>query len=154
MSQVTDLLTKARDNYQDALDILCSIEMDMIHDLSVKDIMYAYMVACDWMQWIKQPTDASSFSGRKRGNHSVLCMFDFYAHGLEKKLALSESKVLDVFNNLAPYIVQNDQNNEMLAETNKLFLHSLRLTAKFFEDRLDDTHFNKILDEKQVPPIS
>lgn len=155
MEQTRLLLISAREDYAQAINILCLVQM---HEVSttIGDIMYAYMVAKDWCQWIKNPGEPEENPLKHDIDDSLLCAFEGYAERLEDQLVAYQNAVEAYFSELNPNLVNGwlgASKMPTLQEDTRLFYRSLRYTAQLFEDKFRVSFFNKTLDEKHVPPM-
>jgi len=156
MNQTKLLLESARGDYSQALNVLMMVSVGML-PATIEDVMYAYMVAKDWCEWVKNPNSSKKnpLFGKQSDFTPMLSMFQRYADDLGELLAISESEVSDVFETLNPNLIQLwHSKNNTLKEEAKMFHRSLRVTAKLFEEKYGEDVFSKLLDEKQVPPMS
>lgn len=156
MNQTKLLLENAREDYSEALNILMMVSTGML-PATIEDVMYAYMVACDWCEWVKNPRSSAEnpLFGKASDYIPMLCMFQQYTDDLGRNLILNESAVEVVFETLNPNLIQLWRSpNPTLKNEVKMFHRSLRFTAKLFEEKFGETRFNEILVEKQVPPMS
>lgn len=142
MNNVSNILTMVANNMLPAL---------------ISDIMYAYMVASDWVKWIKDPnsSDDSPLKGKTAKDvEGLLEQFQRITDDLASELQSRKWEVAPVFRSLNRCLIDNWRSRDDLTrETTKMFHRSLRLTAKLFAE-YDDNSFNKILEEKLVPPMS
>jgi len=155
MNQTKLLLESARGDYSQALNVLMMVAHGML-PATVEDMMYAYMVAKDWCEWVKNPNSSAEnpLFGKESDYTPMLSMFQRYVDDLGRNLILNESAVEEVFETLNPNLIQLWRSrNPTLKNEAKMFHRSLRFTAKFFEEKLGETHFNEILGEKRVPLI-
>ena len=124
---------------------------------NISDVMYAYMIAEDWIKWCKDPnsSDDSPLIGRSAKDVApLLSLFQRQAYDLATKLTLCKNDVEEVFENLNPALINNWRSrDDLVRETTKMYHRSLRFTANLFAETGDES-FNKILKEKQVPLIS
>lgn len=156
MNQTQILLANARNDYSQALNVLCLVQMHMV-PVTVEDTMYAYMVAEDWCEWIKNPKSSveNPLSGQTEDYMPMLDMFQRYANDLAEDLKQQEDFVETVFEMLNPNLVQLLQNRDIaVKETTQMYFRSLCFTAKLFKEKFDNSRFHEILKEKQVPPMS
>ena len=125
--------------------------------VNISDVMYAYMIAEDWIKWCKDPnsSDDSPLIGRSAKDVApLLKLFQRQAYDLATKLTLCKNDVEEIFENLNPCLINNWRSRDDLArEITKMYHRSLRFTANLFAEEGDES-FNKILEEKQVPLIS
>ena len=144
-----------RDMYS-VRNILTMVANNMLPAL-ISDIMYAYMVASDWVKWIKDPnsSDDSPLKGKTAEDVAVLLEpFQLTTDNLASELQSRKWEVAPVFRSLNRCLIDNWRSRDDLTrETTKMFHRSLRLTAKLFAEQGDDS-FNEILEEKLVPPMS
>ncbi len=156
MNQTKLLLENAREDCSEALDVLMMVSKGML-SATINDTMYAYMIACDWCEWTKNPNSGAGnpLFGIKSDFKWLLMMFQSYADDLGANLVLNKDLIKEVFVTLNPHLIEfwRSPNPTLKSET-KMFLRSLRFTAKFFEDKFGDNDFNEILDRNQVPPMS
>ena len=157
MEQTRLLLVSARTDYSQALNVLCLIEMRMI-PTTIEDLIYAYMVAMDWCEWIKNPesSEDSPLYGKEADDYKpMLDMFESYADRLSAQLCVEEYRIEAYLETLNPNLTNLWRGkNPVLKENTRLLYRSLRYMAQMFEELLSDNHFNKILEEKDVPPMS
>ena len=156
MEQTRLLLASARTDYSEALNVLCLIEMRMI-PTTIEDVIYAYMVAKDWCLWIKNPesSEDSPLYGKKADYRSMLDMFESYADKLADQLNDEECGIEVYLGTLNPNLTNLWRGKDpVLKENTRLLYRSLRYMAQMFEEQFGDSHFNEILEEKNVPPMS
>lgn len=155
MNQTKLLLENAREEYSDALTVLMMVSTGML-PATVEDVMYAYMVASDWCDNLKNPDSsvANPVFPQKGGYSMELAMIKDYADDLGKMLIQNESKVEIVFKTLSPQLVSFWKSvNPTLRRETQMFHRSLRFTAKLFEEAAGNNRFNEILEEKRVPSM-
>ena len=155
MEQTRILLISARGNqdYTNALNIMCLVQLHII-PTTIGDTMYAYMVAKDWCLWIKNPGKPAENPLQYEVDDGLRCMFERYAEGFEDQLLASLVDIEAYIDILNPNFIELFRHrNLVLSEDTRLLYRTLRYTAQLFEDKGDD-HFSKLLDEKQVPPMS
>lgn len=125
--------------------------------VTIEDIMYAYMIAEDWIKWCKDPnsSDDSPLIGRSAKDVApLLDLFQRQADDLAKELMLNVGDVRMVFEKLNPALINNWRSrDDLVRETTKMYHRSLRFTANLFAETGEES-FNDILKEKQVPLIS
>jgi len=161
MEQTRLLLISAREDYSLALNVLFLLATRSIPS-NIEDIMYGYMVAKDWVNWIKNPNssdDVDNFMPDKKAEdyQSMVDVLEGYADNLEDHLKAYQDYIEDLFRNLNTNLVQlwNGAHRHLnIREDTRLFFRSLRYTAQVFEKRFHATFLTKILDDKQVPPMS
>lgn len=156
MNQTQILLANARNDYSQALNVLCLVQMHMV-PVTVEDTMYAYMVAEDWCEWIKNPKSSveNPLSGQTEDYMPMLDMFQRYANDLAEDLKQQKDVVEAVFEMLNPNLGQLLHNRDIaVKEATQMYFRSLCLTAKLFKEKFDNNRFQEILKEKQVPPMS
>lgn len=163
MEQTRLLLLHARDdanNFSTALNVLCLLVMREIPS-TIEEVMYAYMVAKDWIEWIKNPNscaDADNFMrGKKTEEYQpTLEILEGYAERLEDRMVTEEDDIDEYINGLSPNLVQlwhGIHRHLNIREDARMLFRSLRYMAEFFES-IEDDSFSKLLDEKEVPPMS
>ena len=155
MEQTRLLLISAREDYSQALNILCLVEMHEV-PTTVGDIMYAYMVAKDWCKWIKNPGESGENPLQHGVDDSLLRIFEKYAEDLENQLVAYQNAIEEDFSELNPNLVngwRSLSSMPILKEDTRLFFRTLRYTAQIFEDRFRASFLNQMLDKKQVPPM-
>ena len=156
MNQTKLLLENARLDYSQALNVLLMVSQGML-PTTIYDTMYAYMVACDWCKWTKNPHSSreNPLFGKAASYTPMLDLFQRYADDLGENLVLNKDLIEEVFVTLNPHLIQFWHSpNPTLKNETKMFHRSLRFTAKFFEEKFGDNDFNEILDRKQVLPMS
>lgn len=164
MEQTRILLLKARDtdeNLQLALNILHLLASRNIFSSTIEDTMYAYMVAKDWMSWIKNPNASDDIDNFMPGNKAedyqpVLETLEGYADDFEDQMVTDEKDIDEYLENLSPQLVDlwNGAHRHLnIKEDTRMFFRALRYMAQFFES-VGDNHFSKLLDTKNVPPMS
>ena len=125
--------------------------------MNISDVMYAYMIAEDWIKWCKDPNSSDDSPLIARSAEDVaplLKLFQRQAYDLATKLTLCKNDVEEIFENLNPCLINNWRSRDDLArEITKMYHRSLRFTANLFAE-MGDGHFNEILKQKQVPLIS
>ena len=125
--------------------------------VTIEEIMYAYMIAQDWVKWIKDPnsSDDSPLIGHSAEDVApLLDLFQRQADDLAGELKLYVSDVRMVFENLNPCLINNWRSrDDLVRETTRMYHRSLRFTANIFAE-MGDESFNEILKQKQVPLIS
>lgn len=137
-------------------NILCMVAGKML-PVTISDVMYAYMIAKDWVRWCKDPNSSDDnplkgWSAEDAAPH--LDLFQRQAYDLATKLTLCKNDVEEIFENLNPCLINNWRSRDDLArEITKMYHRSLRFTANLFAE-MGDGHFNEILKQKQVPLIS
>ena len=163
MEQTRLLLLYARDtdeNFSIALNVLCLLAMRDIPS-DIEDTMYAYMVAKDWMSWIKNPNspdDVDNFmpDGKAEELRPMLDVLESYASDFEDQLVTDEDDIKEYLKNLNPNLVQlwrGTQRHLNIKEDARMLFRALRYMAEFFASVGDD-YFSKILDRQQVPSMS
>lgn len=156
MNQTQILLANARNDYSQALNVLCLVQMHMV-PVTIEDTMYAYMVAKDWCEWIKKPNFSveNPLPAKTEDCMPMLDMFQRYADNLAKDLKQQKDIVEAVFETLNPNLAQLLQNRDIaVKEATQMYFRSLCFTARLFEEKFSDNRFNEILKEKQIPPMS
>ncbi len=171
MNTQTKILLISVHHNSDAYQVNNILTMVLCKELpvAISDVMYAYMIAEDWIKWIKDPNSSDDSPLRGKSAEDVaplLKLFQRQAYDLatkltlckndveEMKLTLCKNDVEEIFENLNPCLINNWRSRDDLTrETTKMFHRSLRLTAKLFAEQGDDS-FNEILEEKLVPPMS
>lgn len=160
MEQTRLLLISAREDYSLALNTVFWVQMREI-PTTISDTMYAYMVAKDWCKWMQEPETERSAENPLEGDtddyHLLLNMFERNAEGLENQIVAYQDAIEAYLSALNPNLVNcwsGASNMPTLKEDTRLFFRSLRYTAQVFEKRFHATFLTKILDEKQVPPMS
>ena len=153
MEQTKLMLASARQNYSQALNIICLIQMNAI-PTTIEDTMYAYMVAKDWCLWIKTPGEPAENPLQSEVDDELYHMFEEYAERFEYQLLISLVDIEACVDILNPNLIELFRGrNSVWSENTRLLYRSLRYTAQLFEDK-GNNHLNKLLDEKQVPPMS
>lgn len=155
MEQTRLLLISAREDYAQAINILCLVQMHEIHT-TIGDIMYAYMVAKDWCKWIKHPGEPKENPLHYNVNDNLLYAFEGYSERLEDQLVAYQNAIEEDFSELNPNLVngwRSLSSMPTLKEDTRLFFRTLRYTAQIFEDRFRASFLNQMLDKKQVPPM-
>ena len=163
MEQTRLLLLYARDNDENfslALNVVCLLSSRSIPS-TIEDTIFAYMVAKDWINWIKNPndpTDVDSFmpDGKAEVYRQMLDVLEMYADDLEDQLITDEEDLDEYFKNFNPTLVKlwrGAHRHLNIKEDARQLLRALRYTAQMFADKGDD-HLNKLLEEKEVPPTS
>ena len=159
MNTQTKILLIAVHHNSDAYQVNNILTMVLCKELpvAISDVMYAYMIAEDWIKWIKDPNSSDDSPLRGKSAEDVaplLKLFQRQAYDLATKLTLCKNDVEEIFENLNPCLINNWRSRDDLArETTRMYHRSLRLTAKLFAEQGDDS-FNEILKEKLVPPMS
>lgn len=156
MNQTKLLLMSAREDCSRALNVLLMVSMDML-PAGIEEKMYAYMVALDWIEWIKNPKSSpeNPLFEKSASYLPMLNLFKEYADTLSLELRLKEDEVEEIFKTLNPNLIHLWRSNDaVLKGEAKMFHRSLRVTAKLFKEKFGTTRFSEILDEKQVPPMS
>ena len=159
MNTQTKILLISVHHNSDAYQVNNILTMVLCKELpvAISDVMYAYMIAEDWIKWIKDPNSSDDSPLRGKSAEDVaplLKLFQRQAYDLATKLTLCKNDVEEIFENLNPCLINNWRSRDDLTrETTKMFHRSLRLTAKLFAEQGDDS-FNEILEEKLVPPMS
>lgn len=159
MNTQTKILLITVHHNSDACQVNNILTMVLCKELpvTISDIMYAYMIAEDWVKWIKDPnsSDDSPLRGKSAKDLApLLKLFQRQAYDLATKLTLCKNDVEEIFENLNPCLINNWRTRDCLAvEATEMYHRSLRFTANLFAE-IGDDHFNKILEEKQVPLIS
>lgn len=154
MEQTKLLLISARGtaDYTNALNVMYVIQMNVI-PTTIEDTMYAYMVAKDWCEWIKNPGEPAENPLLYDVDDSLSSMFERYAEKFEEQLLISLVDIEACVDILNPNLITLYRGkNPVWSENTRLLYRSLRYTAQMFEDKGDD-HLSKLLDEKQVPPM-
>ena len=156
MKQTEILLLGSREDYEMAMNMLTLVKMHAV-TVDIEDVMLAYVIALDWCEWIKDPKTVPE-------NHPVkeielltpmLSIFERCVSDLEKELMLHQFDLENLFNNLNGNLIRFWRSNSPLTgESVRIYHRTLRLTAKFFAEKMGDDHFNEILKEKVVPPMS
>lgn len=149
------LLTYAREDYSEAVNLLCLVQMHMI-PVTIEDTMYAYMVALDWCEWIKNPKSSADnpLFNKAISPLSMLDIFENYVNELAKELEAKEYMVATVFGNLNPNLVQLwRSHNAVLKEDTKMYHRCLWITANLFQEKFENPVYKQILEQKQVPPM-
>lgn len=140
----------------DVSNILTMVANNML-PAHISDIMNAYMVASDWVKWIKDPdsSDDSPLKGKTAKDVAgLLELFQRITDDLASELQSRKWEVVPVFRSLNPCLIDNWRSQDDLTrEMTKMFHRSLRLTAKLFAE-YGDNSFNEMLEEKQVPTMS
>lgn len=137
-------------------NILCMVAGKML-PVTISDVMYAYMIAKDWVRWCKDPNSSDEnplkgWSAEDAAPH--LDLFQRQADDLARELMLYVGDVRMVFEKLNPALINNWRSrDDLVRETTRMYHRSLRFTANLFAEQGDES-FNKILKEKQVPLIS
>ena len=163
MEQTRILLMHARDDYSNfstALNVLYLLAMRNIPS-TIEDVMYGYMVAKDWIDWIKNPNspgDADNFMPDKKAEEyqGMLDVLEGYTDDFEDMLVTDEDDVEEYIKNLNPNLVdlwRGYHYHLNIKEDARMLFRSLRYMAEFFTS-VGDNHFSKLLDAKNVPPMS
>lgn len=156
MELTRHLLISARTDCLQALNVLGLIVIQKI-PRNIEYLMHAYMLAKNWCEWITNPetADDSPLYGEKDDYELVLDTFEGYADILVDQLCEEEDLIEAYLGTLDPNFTSlwRGKNPELMENTRLLF-RSLRYTAQMFEERFGDSHFNEILEEKNVPPMS
>lgn len=151
MEQTRLMLENARNDIVDAPNILMLLLMGEL-PATADNLMYAYMVAYDWCEWIKNPKayKDNPLYGKKADYTPMLDMFERYRDDMAKVIKENETGIFCIFaqlhSNLTTFF------GTEISESTKLYLRSLRLTAQLFE-KDGDKVFTQILNERQAPPI-
>ena len=156
MEQTRILLTAARvsQNYTAALNVMYLVQTHLI-PTTIEDIMYGYMVAKDWCSWIKTPGEPKENPLQYDVDDDVCFMFDGYVLSFEAQLVKMRADIEAYIAILSPNLIQLYRGrNQVLSEDVRLLYRSLRYTAQLFEAELGDGFLNRLLDSKQVPPMS
>ena len=162
MEQTRILLLEARDtdeNLSLAFNILYLVASRNIPS-NIEDVMYAYMVAKDWISWIKSPNspdDVDNFMpGKKAEDYQpALEILEGYADDLEDILVTDETGIDEYLETLNPKLADlwnGVHRHQNIKEDTRMFFRTLRYMAQFFES-VGDNHFSKLLDTKNVPPM-
>ena len=160
MEQTRLLLIMSREDYSLALNILMMVSTGML-PATIEDVMYAYMVACDWCKWIKEPKEERSAENTLFGETAdylpMLEMFEGYAEDIEDQLIAYQDAIEAYFRGLNPNLVdfwRGLSESPSLREDTRLLFRSLRYTAQLSEEKFGATFLNKLLDEKQIPQMN
>ena len=158
MEQTRLLLIKAREDYSQALNIMCLVQLHTL-PTTIEDMMYGYMVAKDWCLWIKNPgaPKEGPVLFEVEGKDEMLSMIQVYVERFEYELFKAQAAIEEYVAILDPNLKDcwcGFCESPSLREDTRLLFRALRYTAQLFEEKFDDNRFNKLLDEKQIPSMS
>ena len=116
------------------------------------DIIYAYMVAKDWIMWITSSDGRDNpLSGRQKNYLRHLEVFKSFAQWCEKAFDEEPKNVEDIICNLregtvSGWMINDSTEDEITCE----HIHSLRVVARYFAKK-GNSRFENILLKKGVP---
>ena len=158
MKQIDVILLGAREDYQLAMNMCTLVHMNKL-SYGVEGVMLARIIALDWCKWIKDPKTVPENHPMKEKDIVLLApfidIFERCVKDLEQDLIASQSDFADLCQYLNGSLIRFWRSNDpLIKESAKMYHRTLRLTAKFFDEKSGDNHFNDILKEKLVPPMS
>ena len=128
MEQTKLMLASTRQNYSQALNIICLIQMNAI-PTTIEDTMYAYMVAKDWCLWIKTPGEPAENPLQSEVDDELYHMFEEYAERFEYQLLISLVDIEACVDILNPNLIELFRGrNSVWSENTRLLYRSLRYT--------------------------
>lgn len=118
------------------------------------DVIYAYMVAKDWINWVTSPDGyGNPLSGKQKQYRRHLKVFESFAQWCEEAFDKEPENVEDLIRNLDKGTVAgwylNDSTED---ERTCVYIPSLRVVAHYFAKK-GNSKFEEILREKGVPLI-
>lgn len=126
-----------------------------IGNISIDDIMCAYLITCEWCEWAKKPKkEDSPLRKEKLKKCDYTAMFnhmDDVKWRLEIMLTENVSEVRGVFQHLNPHFVmiavvlKIDFNVQDVEESTKRYYKRLACTADFFEKVHGRNEFSNLL---------
>lgn len=147
------LLISARDDASQALNVLSLVEMRLL-PITIEELMYAYRLARDWCEWIKNPRSTRENPVTGETDEHLLKMFEQYADKLGRQL--EDIHPIEAYiSALTPQLIHLwHSRNHAWKEDTRVLYRSLRYTAQMYEEKFGSTQLGKLLDEKQVPQMS
>ncbi|MBO4516031.1 hypothetical protein J5751_00995 [bacterium] len=128
MSQVKLMLKHSYKEFGDAMNVLTLIQMRTL-PMDIEDVMFGYMVAKDWIEWITNPeaSDRPSTAGTEAATY-MLGIFQNSAKACEELLEERLDEVDLVVNTLNPNLHTLYQGRGSAeAEDARMFHRSLRI---------------------------
>ena len=154
MSQVKFMLKHSYKDFGGVMNVLTLMRMRML-PMDIEDIMFGYMVAKDWIEWItnSKASDRPSIAGTEAAT-DMLGIFQDGAKACEELLEELSYEVYLLIDNLNPNLHTLYQGRGSVeAEDVRMYHRSLRFAAKFLDEDRGDSHYSKKLDEKNVPSL-
>ena len=125
MNQTGIMLASSREDYSQAMNVLFMVESRYL-PVSIENLMYAYMVAKDWCNWIKNPDAPDTPVLSKHDDLTPLYdIFQRYATSLEEELADKEEDIILVFSLLNPNLgnlIETRRGETAIKETTQMYL--------------------------------
>lgn len=152
MKQTEIMLVAALADDSDALNLLTLVEMGVL-PATIEETMLAYMVAKKWTEWIVEPEMPDSpLRGRKDDFSSLLEMFQNHVEFFETSIVMKRWEVRFVFEKINPNLISLLRSPVAgVKEMTTIYFQSLRITAKLFAEKENDSFFEKLLDSKNIP---
>ncbi len=119
------------------------------------DVIYAYMVAKDWIKWVRGSDGRDNpLSGKQKNYRRHLEVFKSFAQWCEQAFDKEPEKIEAIICELregtvAGWYLNDSTEDELTYE----HIHALRLVARYFAKK-GNSKFEKILLEKGVPLMS
>lgn len=154
MSQVKFMLKHSYKEFGDAMNVLTLIQMRTL-PMDIEDVMFGYMVAKDWIDWITNPesSDRPSTASTEAATY-MLGIFQNSAKACEELLEERLDEVDLVVNTLNPNLHTLYQGRGSAeAEDVRMFHRSLRIATKFLDEERGNNNYSKELDNKDVPSL-
>ena len=154
MSQVKFMLKHSYKDFGGVMNVLTLMRMRML-PMDIEDIMFGYMVAKDWIEWItnSKASDRPPIAGTEAAT-DMLGIFQDGAKACEELLEERWYEVDLTVKKLNPNLHTLYQGRESAgAEDVWMFHRSLRIATKFLDEELGYSDYSKMLDEKSVPSL-
>ena len=116
------------------------------------DVIYAYMVAKDWINWVTSPDGyGNPLSGKQKQYRRHLKVFESFAQWCEQAFDKEPEKIEAIICELregtvAGWYLNDSTEDELTYE----HIHALRVVAHYFAKK-GNSKFEEILREKGVP---
>ena len=154
MSQVNLMLKHSYKYFGDVMSVLTLMRMRTL-PMDIEDVMFGYMVAKDWIEWITNPEASDRPSSASTEAATIMLgIFQDGAKACEELLEERWDDVDLVVNTLNPNLHTLYQGRGSAeAEDVWMFHRSLRIASKFLDEELGDSEYSKKLDNKNVPSL-
>ena len=146
------LIMNAREDYSHAIDLLQSLRV-RANQISIDDLMYAYILAKDWCNWSCNPYSPSNLIRSKDIDiPTVSYRFQQLAEYCEQELERREAELLIYFLHINPELSSLlNSSNETVKSLAQNHIHAMVVTAEFFSSKLSKAYYKEILENNSIP---